>query len=100
MFSKNIESQRAASGPPGSARAWSITRRLTLLYVASTLVLLFLCTGFLYWVLARNLERENASFVANKILALRLVLNKHANDASILSSEVELEPSAIQPARY
>ena len=99
MSWKSVE-REGPNPPPASGRAWSITRRLTLLYVVSTLLLLFLSTGFLYWVLARNLERENASFVANKILALRLVLNQHANDASILISEVELEPSAIQPARY
>ncbi|HVV70911.1 MAG TPA: heavy metal sensor histidine kinase, partial [Verrucomicrobiae bacterium] len=83
-----------------AAQGWSITRRLALLYVASTVLLLVLASGFLYWVLARNLEREHSFFVANKIQALRLVLNEHANDASILSSEVELEPSAVQPARY
>lgn len=99
MSLKSVEA-KARAPAPASGRAWSITRRLTQLYVISTLLLLFLSTGFLYWVLARNLERENASFVANKILALRLVLNEHADNPSILSSEVELEPSAIQPARY
>jgi len=94
------KSAEAKGAGPRPARAWSITRRLTQLYVVSTLLLLFISTGFLYWVLARNLDRESTSFVANKLLALRLVLNEHANNASILSSEVELEPSAVQPAKY
>ena len=100
MSSKNAKSQGAAIDPANLRGAWSITRRLTLLYLISTLLLLLLSNGFLYWVLARNLERENAAFVANKMLALRLVLNEHANDAAILSSEVELKPSAVQPATY
>lgn len=100
MCSKSAESPSVETRFSGSTQGWSITRRLALLYVASTVLLLLLATGFLYWVLARNLEREHSLFVANKIQALRLVLNEHAGDASILSSEVELEPSAVQPARY
>ncbi len=87
-------------GPPGRPRAWSITRRLTLLYVASTLALLVLSAGFLYWTLKRNLDHTRHGLLASKIEVLRLLLREHPEKAEVLVSEVEHEASASQPLRY
>lgn len=82
-----------ALGPP------SITRRLTLLYVASTAALLLLAGGFLYWTLKRNLDHARHAMLASKIEVLRLLL-READKADVLASEVEHEASESGPLKY
>ncbi|MBM3841346.1 MAG: HAMP domain-containing protein [Verrucomicrobia bacterium] len=80
-------------------RVWSITRRLTLLYVASTAALLVLAAGFLYWTLTRNLEHTRHALLASKIEVLRRLL-REPDKAQALASEVEHEASESHPLRY
>jgi two-component system heavy metal sensor histidine kinase CusS len=51
-------------------------------------------TGFLYWVLATNLAREDDEFLADKIHILNVALRDRPGDAGMLREEVEWEPAA------
>jgi two-component system heavy metal sensor histidine kinase CusS len=92
MSSKNVLNKaRPARGP---ARRWSISRRLTLFYVATTAVLLVLAAAYLYWTQVNNLEREDTDFLVNKIQDCRRVLQERPNDTSLLINEVQVEATA------
>lgn len=53
----------------------SIALLLSLWYSISAFVLIFVATGFLYWVLASNFEREDDRFARDELANIRLVLN-------------------------
>jgi len=90
----------APCAPAGAApRVWSITRRFTVLYVASTATLLLLAIGFLYWALARNLQARDHALLASKVQVLRLLLREPRDQTQALASEVEHE-AAEGPLRY
>lgn len=99
MCSKPIEAESpsATRQAPG---VWSITRRLTWLYVASTAALLVLAAGFLYWTLKRNLEHTRLGLMTSKLEVLRLLLREQPAKAVALASEVEHEASESQPLKY
>lgn len=86
--------------PPAAPRAWSILRRLTLLYAACTVALLVLTGGVLYWTLRRNLESTRHAMLASKVQVLRTLLREHPHQAEALVSEVEHEAAESQPFRY
>jgi len=96
---KNVETG-AFPGAVARPRTWSITRRLTLLYVVSTAVLLLAAGGFLYETLQRNLEHTRRGLLAGKLEVLRLLLREHPRQAEALANEVEHEASASQPLKY
>src|SRR5947209_1783968 len=79
-------------------RSWSLAARLTAWYTGSAFVLIFLATGFLYWVLFSNLDREDDQYLADKIRILRGLLQEKANDFKGLKQEVEWEWAASQHA--
>ena len=81
-------------------KPWSITGRLTALYTLSTFSLLLLGTGFLYWVLLNNLERENNQFLTDKIHVLRSILQAPEVDPEALNEEVQWEGRTFTLARY
>jgi two-component system heavy metal sensor histidine kinase CusS len=81
------------------ARASSIAARLTLWYGASAFALVLAATGFLYWALSANLEREGSEALADHVQILRLMLRDHPGDLALLRQEVEVESSARQHAR-
>ncbi|MDF0491392.1 heavy metal sensor histidine kinase [Sphingomonas sp. H39-1-10] len=58
-------------------RLWprSIAVRLSLWYATCAFGLILAATGFLYWVLATNFEREDARFARDELNNIRLVLN-------------------------
>jgi two-component system heavy metal sensor histidine kinase CusS len=92
MSSKSVPNEI----PPahGRARYWSISRRLTLFYVATTAVLLVLAATYLYWTQVKNLEREDLDFLVNKIQDCRRVLQERPNDPHLLINEVQVEATA------
>lgn len=90
--------------PPPVARenrkVWSIRRRLTALYATSTLALLLLSSGYLYWTLKRGLEHTRHGLLVSKIEVLRRLLRERPEQTAVLASEVEHEASESQPLRY
>lgn len=92
MSSKSVPSEEKSARP--AARDWSISRRLTVFYVATTAVLLVLAAAYLYWSQVNNLAREDNDFLVNKIQDCRRVLQEHPNDKALLVNEVQVEAAA------
>jgi two-component system heavy metal sensor histidine kinase CusS len=92
MSSKSARSQNGTS--PILTRRWSISRRLTVLYVATTAILLVVAAAYLYWSQVKNLEREDNDFLATKIEDCRRLLQERPNDDRLLVNEVQTEPAA------
>jgi two-component system heavy metal sensor histidine kinase CusS len=81
------------------ARSWSLASRLTLWYAASTFTLIATATGLLYWVLVRNVNREEDQFLVDSIQIMRELLRDRPNDFVSLRQEVEWEGAARQYTR-
>lgn len=96
MSSKNARNKGA---PRHHIRQWSIARRLTLLYVTATALLLVLAAAYLYWSQVNNLEREDGDFLVSKIQNCRRVLEEHPDDARLLVNEIQTEAADSLP-RY
>jgi len=82
-----------------STTAASLAGRLALWTTAASFVLVLAATLVLYWVLADNLDREDAEFLADQVQILRVLLRDHPGDVAVLRQEVEVESSARQHAR-
>ena len=65
--------------------------RLTLLYTLCAFGLLTVASAFLFWVLATNLEREDAEFLSDKINSLRTRLMQRPQEQATLADEVQPE---------
>ncbi len=78
----------------------SITGRLTVLYVFSAFGTLVLATGFLYWLFVNNLEKNDIEFLTDNIHVLRVILDEHQNDHSLLREEVQWEGPAHRSTKY
>src|SRR3569623_1059770 len=99
-------SRRNSSTPSGASakcsktgaepgRAWSLSARLTAWYAGSAFALVAAVTGFLYWALARGLDREDAQLLADKVRVLLAVLGHEENPAA-QRQEVEESQQAFQ----
>ncbi len=73
---------------------WSISRRLTVLYVATTFVLLVLAAAYLYCSQVNNLKREDDDFLVNQIQNCCRLLRERPNDKPLLVNEVQDEAVA------
>jgi two-component system heavy metal sensor histidine kinase CusS len=61
---------------------------LTFLYAASTVTMLLVATGILYWALVSNLAKTNTLFLKDKIRVLRAILREHPDEPEGLVEEV------------
>src|ERR1051326_2253411 len=95
-----MSSTNAPDHPAGPARSWSLALRLTAWYTASAFVLVLLGTGFLYWVLVSNLDREDDAYLADKVRILRGLLRDKADDINALRQEVEWEWATSQHPQF
>jgi hypothetical protein len=99
MSSMNVGPSASGGSVRTRTRVWSITLRLTLLYVASTGLLLLLAAGFLYWALQRSLDARDHALLVSKLQVLRLLLREQPQATDVLTNEIEHEASA-SPLRY
>lgn len=81
-----MSSTNPADRPPAS-----LALRLTLWYSASAFTLIILATGFLYWSLSRNLDREDDEFLTDQVLILRGLLRDRPEDDAAIRQEVDFE---------
>ena len=95
-----------SSSDPGAGGAsapmttgWSIAAGLTLWYTASAFLLVALATGLLYWVLVRNVDREDDQFLVDTVQILRALIRERPDDTASLRQEVEWEGAARRYAR-
>jgi two-component system, OmpR family, heavy metal sensor histidine kinase CusS len=98
MSSKNALNNVRAS--PHVLRKWSIARRLTLLYVTSSFLMLALATAYLHWSLVENLEQEDDAFLAHQIQEYRRLLHAGPNDEQLLVYEIQTETAASHFITY
>jgi two-component system heavy metal sensor histidine kinase CusS len=87
--------------PSQPARArWSLAARLTAWYAGSAFLLILAATGFLYWALASNLDREDDEFLEEKVHLLRTLLADPHRGAA-LRHEVGLDNAGLRaPPMY
>lgn len=81
------------------ARPWSLAARLTLWYAGSAFLLVLVATGYLYWALVRQLDREDDQFLADKVAAVRAVLDARPGDGAALKREVGEGPAGGDAGR-
>lgn len=84
---------------PSSSR-WSITKQLAWFYTLTTSAMLILALGFLYWVLATTLEREDENFLANRVHGLRIILQEQPEDTKALEREIIDENVGLAGYQY
>ena len=97
MSSNTAPNEPRAGRPP--TPQWSIVRRLTVLYMATTAVLLVAAAAYLYWTQVQNLEREDNDFLVNKIQDCRRLLRERPGQTRQLINEVQIE-SVTSPIKY
>src|SRR5512133_1891739 len=81
------------------AASTSITIRLTLLYLVSTLAILLCTNGFLLTTLVDDLEFEDNDFLSERISSLRSIITRHPDTVSALKDHVLSDPTS-QQTRY
>lgn len=88
-----------ANAISGSSR-WSITKQLAWFYTLATSAMLVVASGFLYWILATTMEREDENFLANRVHALRIILQEQPEDTKALEREVIEENIGLASYQY
>jgi two-component system heavy metal sensor histidine kinase CusS len=73
-----------------------LATRLTVWYAGSAFLLILAASGFLYWALRANLDREDDELLADKIQVFRVLLRDRPDDAAALAQEVEWESTSRQ----
>lgn len=89
-----MSSTKAAESGRGS-----LAVRLTVWYSAFAIVLMLASTAYLYWALARNLDREDDGILLDQIHILQVLLREHPEDSQGIRQEVELESGARKHSR-
>src|SRR5262245_41653344 len=100
MSSAKVFEPGTAPGTPPPAAGWSLAARLTAWYAGTGFLLILLATGFLYWVLATNLDREDDELLADRAEILRVFLAERPDGIKALQEELELERTAHQHTRF
>ncbi len=79
---------------------WSITGRLTVLYVGSTAALLLVASGFLYYGLKESLGRQDDAIINGKLQVVQMLLRDHPDKPDALASELEHEALSNQVLKH
>jgi two-component system heavy metal sensor histidine kinase CusS len=88
MSSKNAPDQPTRPAPKPS---WSLAARLTAWYAGSAFVLVVAVVVFLYWMLARSLDRQDDNQIADQVRVLRDLLAERPGDLVVVRQEAEQE---------
>jgi two-component system heavy metal sensor histidine kinase CusS len=88
-----------SSTKPAESGRGSLAARLTLWYSAFAVALMLASTSYLYWALAKNLEREDDGVLKDQIHILQVLLREHPEMSEGIRQEVELESGARQHSR-
>src|SRR2546423_538318 len=85
---------------PRRRRPWPLAARLAAWYAGTAFLLVLLATGFWYWVLATNLDREDDDLLVDKVQVVRMLLREAPEVSPALRQEVEWESAARQNVRF
>lgn len=88
-----------SSTTPAEAGRGSLALRLTLWYAACSFALILAATAYLYWALARNLDREDDGVLQDQVQILQVLLKEHPEDSAGIRQEVELESGVREHSR-
>jgi two-component system heavy metal sensor histidine kinase CusS len=88
-----------SSTTPAEAGRGSLALRLTLWYAAFSFALILAATAYLYWALARNLDREDDGTLQDQVQILQILLKEHPEDSAGIRQEVELESGVREHSR-
>lgn len=77
------------SSKPGPDRPASLALRLTIWYASAAFLLVLLGSGYLYWGLTENLDREDEQFLLTRMNELRSRLNHTPIDWAEVRQEIE-----------
>jgi two-component system heavy metal sensor histidine kinase CusS len=78
---------------------WTLATWLTVWYAGSAFLLILGATGFLYWALAANLDREDDEFLADRVRVLRALLRERPDDNAALFQAIGSEQAARPEAQ-
>ena len=78
----------------------SITVQLAWFYTLATSFMLILALGFLYWILAITLEREDESFLANQAHTLSVLLQEYPKNTKAIQREIVDENIGLTNIQY
>src|SRR5262249_9004873 len=78
----------------------SLAIRLTAWYAGSAFLLILLATGFLYQVLAANLDREDDQYLAGKIEFLKKLLQDRPENLQAFREEMAWKPGTGQYGQF
>ena len=78
----------------------SITVQLAWFYTLATSLMLILALGFLYWILANTLEREDESFLVNQAHALSVLMQEHPENIKAFQQEIVDENIGLASYQY
>jgi two-component system, OmpR family, heavy metal sensor histidine kinase CusS len=92
-------SSTIASEPAGR-RPWPLATRLAAWYAVTAFLLVLLATGFWYWVLVTNLQREDDDLLADKVQALRMLLQDSPTTGMPLRQEIDRASAPGQRVRF
>jgi two-component system heavy metal sensor histidine kinase CusS len=87
MSSKNVP-EPSAPGQPARNSSWSLATRLTAWYAGSAFALILLATGYLYWALVRNLDREDDGQLADTVRYVQELLKSRRGDPAAIRREI------------
>ena len=79
-------------------RSWSLASILTIYYAVSAFAIVALATGYLYWVMRRNVDLEDDRLLGDVVRRLHAVLSETSRDKNTLQQQVELSTLAGQNA--
>jgi two-component system heavy metal sensor histidine kinase CusS len=91
MSSANGPDRRAA---PPAGRSWSLAARVTAWYTGAAFALILASTGFLYWALTANLDREDDESLADEVRVLGAILRERPGNTAALRREAERASAA------
>ncbi|OGT85026.1 MAG: hypothetical protein A3H91_16320 [Gammaproteobacteria bacterium RIFCSPLOWO2_02_FULL_61_13] len=86
--------------PTAGAAAWSISNRLAFLYAASTVLLLSIMTGVMFWAVVRFVEYQQAQFLTEEVGELKSLLLEYRQATDFLEREIIAEGAASEKGSY
>jgi len=88
-----------SSTKPAESGRGSLAARLTLWYSAFAFGLILAATAYLYWALAKNLDREDDGILQDQIHILDVLVRERPDDKEGIRQEVEVESFARKHSR-
>jgi two-component system heavy metal sensor histidine kinase CusS len=84
------------TGPKPPRHTLSLATSLTLWYALSAFALVFVATGYLYFALSRNYDREDDQFLTSRVRAVELAIESGGLDKLALGRAIGTEDAGVE----